>query len=112
MDFGKVEYLVFDGNGAEPVSLWLTLIGQGDEETLRREGLAGLRRKRIMRLTQEAEEQGQTLSYEDLCNLLLSSLATVKRDVHCLESQGIPVVLKGRRRGGNGLKGKSGESPE
>lgn len=101
MDFGKVEYIAAtSGNGSYKPrkALRLTLVGQGDEETLRHEGLAALRRKRIIRLTQEAMEQGVMFTYEDLSGLLLTSLATLKRDVHCLEKQGETVILKGRRK--------------
>lgn len=102
MDFGKVEYLVFQG-GDVSRTLRLTLVGQGDDDVLRAEGLAGLRRKRIVRLTSEAERQRCLLSYEDLSWLLLSSFATLKRDVQHLERTGNKVPLKGRRRtGGEG----------
>jgi hypothetical protein len=108
MEFGKVEYVVFDGgNGHRTAdrSLKLTLIGQGDEETLAKNGLAGLRRKRIVRLTKEAMEQGCMLSYEDLSGLLVTSLATLKRDVSFIEGQGIEIFLKGRRKNGNSASG-------
>jgi hypothetical protein len=97
MDFGKIAYTLTDGNGDGPRTLRLTLIGQGDEDTLGKEGLAGLRRKRIVRLTNEARLQGALLSYEDLSVLLFTSLATLKRDVKQLDSEGDPVPLKGRR---------------
>ena len=112
MDFGKVDYIAAgSGNGHDKTRrrLRLTLIGQGDEETLRKEGLAALRRKRIMRLTREAMQQGVLFTYEDLSGLLLTSLATLKRDVLCLERQGEVVNLKGRRKNGvNGNGQKSG----
>ena len=44
-------------------------------------GVAVLRQQRILRLTEEAYEQGALLSHEDLACLLSSSLATIKRDV-------------------------------
>ncbi len=97
MEFGKIIY-VSNGNGA--TRLKLTLVGQGDEDSLRREGLAGLRRKRIIRLTSEAVVQGSMLGYEDLVNLLMTSMATVKRDVNWLENNGHDVRIKGRRRNG------------
>jgi|Deesub1362A_J573_1020465.scaffolds.fasta_scaffold00004_412 Fic family protein len=109
MDFGRVEYIVFEtSNGSGVKKLKLTLIGQDDEEILRQEGLAGLRRRRIIRLTNEAEKQGSLLSYEDLAGLLLTSLATLKRDVNYLEKQGYVVPLKGRRKNAssNGSNGR------
>jgi hypothetical protein len=104
MDLGKIEYIISrPGSGGKSlVKLRLTLIGQGDDNILREEGLAALRRKRIMRLTGEAENQGFVLGYKDLSGLLFTSLATIKRDVKCLEEQGIRVPIKGRRKNGNG----------
>ena len=97
MEFGKVEYSVNNGGARR---LRLTLVGQGDEDTLRQDGLAGLRRKRIVRLTDEAQEQGVLLGYKDLADLLLTSMATLKRDVNFLEEMGHSVLLRGRRKNG------------
>lgn len=102
MDFGTVEYMLFEAAGGAPRKLRLTLIGQGDELTLREGGLAGLRRRRIFRLASEAAKQGCLLSYEDLSGLLLTSRATLKRDVLCIEKDGHFVPLKGRKKNGNG----------
>lgn len=99
MDYGKVEYLV-NNNGHGAAKLRLTLVGQGDEDTLSAEGIAGLRRRRIVRLTEEANQQGVLLSYEDLAGLLLVSTATLKRDIGMIESEGRVVRLKGRRKNG------------
>lgn len=107
MDFGKVEYIVYEpkyDGGSDVLRLKLTLIGQDDDKTLKEKGLAELRRKRILRLTMEAGEQGGQLGYDDLCGLLLTSLATIKRDVSLLEKRGFPVPLKGRRKNGKGDK--------
>lgn len=102
MEFGKLEYTVVDEGGAE-VSLRLTLVGQGDEELLVGSGLAALRRRRIQRLSKEALAQGAVLTYGDLSSLLLSSLATIKRDVRELEKDGPYIPLRGRKkRNGNG----------
>jgi hypothetical protein len=104
MEFGRVEYTIQNpesGSGAR--TLKLTLIGQGDEDTLERLGLAALRRRRIIRLANEARLQGTLLGYEDLSALLLTSLATLKRDITLIEQSGEAVPLKGRRKNGNGL---------
>ncbi|MBI4823064.1 MAG: DUF1670 domain-containing protein [Nitrospirae bacterium] len=103
MDFGKVEYIFFEtknGNGNAMRKLKLTLIGQADDTALRAGGLANLRRERILRLTKEAEEQGCLLSYEDIAGLLLTSLATLKRDVSWLERHGYRISLRGRKKNG------------
>lgn len=110
-DFGKVQYMVRSpggGNGVASVKLILTLIGHEDEEALRDKGLAGLRRDRVLRLTMEAKEQGAMLGYEDLCGLLLTSLATLKRDISTLEQQGYAVPLRGRKKNGKGMHFRPG----
>jgi hypothetical protein len=105
MEFGKVEYR-HSGleDGETHRTLCLTLIGLEDKDLLQREGLRALRLSRIMRLTREAGEQGCLLGYNDLSALLLSSLATLKRDVAYLEKVGQAVRLKRRKRNGNGKR--------
>lgn len=95
MDFGRIEYFLKNGSVRK---IFLTIVGQSDEEVLKREGLRGLRLRRILRLTHEAEEQGTLLRYEDLSALLLTSISTLKRDVAYLERHGNKVPLKGRRK--------------
>ena len=104
MDFGKIEYILFEARnpGGEARKLRLTLVGQGDESALKEGGLAGLRKRRIVRLTHEAKRQGSLLSYEDLAGLLLTSLATLKRDIRHLEDMGHFVPVRGRKINGNG----------
>jgi len=99
MELGKLEYYV-NGRGNGDGRVKLTLVGQSDEDVLRAEGIAGLRRRRIVRLAEEARQQGVLLSYEDLADLLLVSMATLKRDVVSIEQNGYSVSLKGRRKNG------------
>ena len=71
-------------------------------------GLAALRQARIMRLTEEAYDQGALLSHEDLACLLNSSLATIKRDVGHLRQQGLNVPTRGQIKDiGKGVSHKS-----
>jgi len=109
MDFGKLRYYIAAKNKVKAKveaeakdfsakTLMLTLIDMSDEDILRSQGLSELRKKRIVRLTEEARKQGMLLSYEDLNALLLSSVSTLKRDVNSLERQGCAVHLKGRRK--------------
>lgn len=101
MEFGKIEYIcTLQKHGKEPVAttLNLTLIGQDDETIFIGRGVRELRLKRIMRLTGEADEQGCLLGYEDLSALLLTSVATLKRDISYLEKHDKVVRLRGRRK--------------
>ena len=77
------------------MAIKLSLHTQDDLVALKR-GVAALRQARIMRLTEEAYEQGALLSHEDLACLLSSSLATIKRDVGQLRQQGLNVPTRGQ----------------
>lgn len=107
MEFGKIEYRC---NGrkegkANRRALRLTLVGPGDKDTLDRFGVRALRQARIIRLTREASEQGCLLGYDDLSALLLTSFATLKRDVSHLSKSGHAVELRGRRHNGDVTRG-------
>jgi hypothetical protein len=60
------------------------------------QGIAALRQIRILRLTEEAYEQGALLTHEDLACLLCSSLSTIKRDVRALRDQELNVPTRGQ----------------
>jgi len=62
-------------------SLKLTVCCEKDAAILNSGGLAELRRQRMMRLIDEARNQGARLSYRDLALILLTSKSTLKRDV-------------------------------
>ena len=94
---------------AKKVSCRLTLNDtQVDLEVLANYGLAGLRRHRILRLTQEAYDQDALLSYEDLAVLLTSSPSTMKRDIRALKQDGYFVMTRGAKHDmGPGLSHKT-----
>ena len=94
---------------AKQVSCRLTLNDVGEDfEVLASYGLAGLRRHRILRLTQEAYDQEALLSYEDLAILLTTSPATVKRDIRALKQDGYFVMTRGAKHDmGPGLSHKT-----
>lgn len=73
----------------------LTLHQPDDLMALRR-GVAQMRQKRLLRLCEEAYAQGALLTHEDLACLLCSSLATIKRDVRALRTQGLHVPTRGQ----------------
>ena len=94
---------------AKKVSCRLTLNDvETDLEVLANYGLAGLRRHRILRLTQETYDQDALLSYEDLAVLLTSSSSTMKRDIHHLKRDGYFVMTRGAKHDmGPGLSHKT-----
>lgn len=69
-----------------------------DREVLRREGGGGLRRQRIMRLTEHAREQGGYLTQEDLGELLCCDVRTIRRDIQALRELGIIVATRGQQK--------------
>lgn len=84
---GQLHYLAIDENepAGKPVvlckkiSVKLSLHQPEEDLTVyRKSGLRTLRQHRIVRLTNEAIEQGGVLSYEDLAFMLTTSVVTVK----------------------------------
>jgi biotin operon repressor len=78
------------------VSVRLTLHDPSDSQD--GSSLSALRQKRIVRLSQEALDQGGLLTQEDLAVLLTTSCSTIKRDLRALRSQGISVPTRGQQR--------------
>ncbi len=89
---GELIYWVPEG-GNKIKSLRLTVCADDDSAD---SGLAELRRKRLSRILGEAVAQGAKLSYRDLSIIMLTSKATIKRDVSHLRQQGVKLPL-GRR---------------
>ena len=99
LQVGKIVYAYRQHKGPAYVqTILLTLIDENDDDILLSKGLRGLRLRRIVRLAREAERQGALLGYDDLSRLLLTSLATLKRDVAYLERSGEEVALRNRRK--------------
>lgn len=73
-------------------SLRLTLCREDDQDA---DDLRELRRKRLDRILREAGAQGARLSYSDLSMIMLTSKATLKRDVSYLRQNGVEVRLRG-----------------
>jgi hypothetical protein len=89
---GRLIYKVVDGHRFK--ELRLTVCNEEDQDI---RSLSELRRKRIMRILHEAKEQGYLLSYKDLNLILLSSIATLKRDISYLRREGMEVFIKNGR---------------
>jgi hypothetical protein len=86
---GTLIYWVKDGENTLR-SLRLTVCAEDDSPG---NGLAKTRRKRLNRLLKEAIKQGARLSYRDLSIIMLSSKATLKRDVNYLRNLGMNIPL-------------------
>jgi Fic family protein len=66
----------------QPVRVELTLDhGSDDREVLRTQGPQARRQHKILRLSEEAEEQGGILTQEDLGRLLQVSSRTIRSDI-------------------------------
>ncbi|HET8580595.1 MAG TPA: DUF1670 domain-containing protein [Nitrospiraceae bacterium] len=74
----------------------LTVIDmEADREVLRAQGAVALRRSKVMRIAEEAREQGGVLTQEDLGVLIGCDERTIRRDVKDLRLQGIFVPTRG-----------------
>jgi len=69
--------------------------GMADLEVLRRFGAVGLRQARLLRVTEEAVDQGGVLTQEDLARLLQTDVRTIRRDVVALRAAGHWVPTRG-----------------
>lgn len=66
-----------------------------DREVLREQGAVALRRSKLMRIAEEAREQGGVLTQEDLGVLLSCDERTIRRDIQALRRLGIHVPTRG-----------------
>jgi hypothetical protein len=103
---GQIHYLAVDENEpagkplalCKKVSVKLTL--HKPEEDLpiyKKSGLRGLRHHKIVRITNEAIDQGGLLSYEDIAFILTCSVVTIKRDMSQMKKKGIILPSRGWR---------------
>ncbi len=74
----------------------LTVIDvEADREVLREHGAVALRRAKLVRIAEEAREQGGVLTQEDLGVLLACDERTIRRDIKALRALGIHVPTRG-----------------
>lgn len=73
--------------------------GAADAAVLTQEGRIGLRQGRILRLVDEALEQGGVLTEEDLARALQVTDRTIERDICALKAQGHVVQTRGQVKG-------------
>ena len=80
------------------VAVRLTLFDREDRRELPSEACqrsTDMRRRRLLRICDEAREQGGLLSQEDLGEILMCDVRTVRRDVAELKRAGIVVPTRG-----------------
>jgi len=84
----------------DKVEVTLTVdAGAGDAQVEGREKAEGLRQGRILRLTEEALEQGGVLTQEDLARALSVTARTIRRDVQVLKREGHLIQTRGFVKG-------------
>ena len=82
----------------EMVSVRLTLFDREDRRELPAEACqrsTDMRRRRLLRVCEEAREQGGLLSQEDLGEILMCDTRTVRRDIADLKKAGVVVPTRG-----------------
>jgi len=79
--------------------VWTVDDGVGDCQVQREHGSRALRQVRILRLLDEAVDQGAAASQEDLARVLQTSLRTVKRDCAELQTTGYYLPTRGDLEG-------------
>jgi hypothetical protein len=77
------------------VSVTLTVSEPGDADILKSQGISGLRKHKLLRLANEAYDQGGLLIQEDLALLLTTSTRTIQRDMREMREQGIEIPTRG-----------------
>jgi len=87
---------------AETAKVEITLTvdaGPEDAEVASEQGREALRRGRILRLIDEALEQGGVLTQEDLAGVLGVDVRTIRRDVQALKTEGQLLHTRGQLKG-------------
>jgi len=79
--------------------VWTIDAGEEDLEVLSEHGRQALRRVRILRLVDEALDQGGEPTQEDLGKALGVAARTIRSDVAALKSEGYQVATRGKLRG-------------
>lgn len=79
--------------------IWTLDAGEEDLEVLREHGREALRRVRILRLAEEAQDQGGDPTQEDLAKALSVSVRTIRSDIAALTAAGSYVPTRGKLQG-------------
>lgn len=75
----------------------LSVLAQEDREPGLLADAVELRRHRLLRMTEEAREQGGLLSQEDLGQLLMCDVRTIRRDIRFYRQREILVATRGQQ---------------
>lgn len=79
--------------------VWTVDAGEEDLAVLREHGARALRRVRLLRLVEEALDQGGEPTQEDLGKALRVTARTIRSDITALEAEGSRVATRGKLRG-------------
>lgn len=79
--------------------VWTVDNGPEDAEVRHKFGRTALRQTRILRLVEEAADQGGLATEEDLAQVLHVDPRTIRRDVRQLARQGYQVLTRGKVKG-------------
>jgi len=77
------------------IPVLLTISQPDDADILRSQGITGLRKHKLQRLSKEAYDHGGQFVQEDLALLLTTSIRTIQRDIKELREQGIEIHTRG-----------------
>jgi len=77
---------------------WTLDAGKEDLEVLREHGHVSLRRVRLLRMIEEALDQGGEPTHEDLARVLGVSVRTIRSDIAALKTNGVNVATRGKLR--------------
>lgn len=83
------------------VTVSLTMIDAEDRQQLPSDGKQASvqrRQRKIVRITEEAREQGGLLTQEDLAELLNTDVRTIRRDIRDLRKNGVVVATRGQQK--------------
>jgi Protein of unknown function (DUF1670) len=103
---GQMHYLAVNENepAGKPIALCkktplkITLHKPDEDlDVYNKSGLHGLRHHKILRIANEAIDQGGILSCEDLAFILTSSVVTIKRDMSYMRKKGVVLPTRGWR---------------
>ena len=78
---------------------WTLDAGEEDLQVLKEHDRIALRRVRILRLTEEARDQGGLPTEEDLAKALSVTARTIRSDIAALEAEGHCVATRGKVKG-------------